>query len=532
MKTKILQLKFNSLKEGIEGLKHKMLFPFLFVLYVVLVTYSNDFHELHPEYAIRVLFVSLFGVTLLYYLLSKIIDRKLAGITALLCSISFFTFQPQVSLLNSLMSNLETLYMNYPEMERFILLINALIIGFTVLYLNKKEKSQLPVIKFLNLFFAILVAINLVNIGYLALEDVYSGNYENDLELEINNSGETPSIYFIVPDKYTNLEVVENQFGYNHTPFVNRLSQEGFSFHKDAYSNYDESATSLASTLNMNYLQTMKEGGKTSHKDVINVLEDNKVQEFLRSQGYTYYHMGGAYTEFNSNADKSYNLYNEYLDGRFYLNRYENNLVRKTPLAFLGRIKSLSYTGAKKFEKVSEISKKEGKKFVFAHIMSPHSPHVLAKEVEEVKHLNPDNHSNKETYNQSMKAVNVKIEDTVNDILENEEDVIIIIQGDEGPTLPSDDNLKNPDVLNRRHGILFTHYTPNISSKKFENQINPVNTFRVIFNSEFGTDLDMIEGKTFHTMEGKEMDYSRRNLSKFVEEQKQLINVKNHHSIF
>ena len=152
--------------------------------------------------------------------------------------------------------------------------------------------------------------------------------------------------------------------------------------------------------------------------------------------------------------------------------------------------------------------------------MSPHSPHVLAKEVEEVKHLNPDNHSNKETYNQSMKAVNVKIEDTVNDILENEEDVIIIIQGDEGPTLPSDDNLKNPDALNRRHGILFAHYTPNISSKKFENQINPVNTFRIIFNNEFGTDLDMIEGKTFHTMEGKEMDYTERNLSKFVEETK------------
>ena len=514
-----LRSKFSSLKDTVEGFKHRILFPFLFVLYIILVTYSTDFHELHPEYAIRVLSVSLFGVMLLYYILNRFIGRKLAGITALLCSLSFFTFQTQRLLLNSFILSLETVYMNVPEMEIFVLLIDGLIIGVVFLYLNKKEEMQLSLVTVLNIFFAILVAINVINLGYLALNDVYSGSYENDLDLEVNDSGDNPSIYFIVPDKYTNLEVVENQFGYNYTPFVNRLSEKGFSFHKDAYSNYDESATSLASTLNMNYLQNMKTGGETSHKDVINVLEDNKVQEFLRNQGYTYHHIGGTYTEFNRNADRSYNLYNEYLDGRFYLNRYENKLVRKTPLRSLEKTNTLSYTSAKKFDKISEISEKEGKKFVFAHIMSPHSPHVLAKEVEEVEHLDRDNHSMKETYNQSVKAVNIKLENTVNDILDNEENVMIIIQGDEGPTLPSD-NLKDPSSLKRRHGILFAHYTPDISSEKFENQINPVNTFRIIFNHEFGTDLDMIDGRTFHTREGEEMEYLERNVSKFLDETK------------
>ncbi len=205
MTIKILQLEFDAFKDSIEGLKHKILFPFLFVLYIILVTYSNDFHELHPEYTIRALFGSLFGVISIYYILSQIIDRKLAGITALLCSISFFTFQPQINLLNDLMRSFEAISMNHSEIGWFVALINSLIIGFTLLYLNKKKETQLNIVKYLNLFFAILVAINLVNLGYLALNDFYSGGYENDLELEVNNSEKTPSIYYIVPDKYTNL---------------------------------------------------------------------------------------------------------------------------------------------------------------------------------------------------------------------------------------------------------------------------------------------------------------------------------------
>jgi hypothetical protein len=142
------------------------------------------------------------------------------------------------------------------------------------------------------------------------------------------------------------------------------------------------------------------------------------------------------------------------------------------------------------FDQLPSVAAVSGPKFVFVHIMMPHPPFLIREDGSIETNSDYYRESlgqpiNDELYRKGylmqVKYVENRLIETVRQIIaESKTEPIIIIQGDHGI---SDDT---------RLSILNAYYLPQESYKNLYSTITPANSFRVIFNSEFGTQYDLL----------------------------------------
>lgn len=449
-------------------------------------------------------------ITLFIYIGTRQLIDEYAGLVTFFICIALFTSYLQFDLLNAAFK-VELLALSYDRAILYVIAILNTSIGFLIIHLIENSRLTLESwTKSVNIAFILLISFNLLQIGFS-----YSDNSSNINQLEIN-SGENPesepNIYYIVTDKYASFNVLENQYNFSNRGIQDSLEEKNFSVVKDFQTNYEESWASLASSLNLRYLQELgiKEG--TSQKQTYPLIYDHEVQSFLQERGYDYYHIGGAYTEFNKNADKSYFYFREYFGDKISLNRFEVEIIEKTIVHSNSNIKSSGYANIKNYETLSNISEKQGKKFVFAHIMSPHKPYRLPKTVEEVEYYKEWEASTRKRYIQEIKANNILLNKTISEVTSNDENAVIVIQGDEGPTWTNSNFSKHQDIK-RTHSGFFAHRSPKIPDSDFEENISPVNVFRKIFNFHFNTNLSIKDNRIYTVQSGKELEFKKENIS-------------------
>lgn len=506
--------RLNTWITGFDNLiTERILFPFLLTSHFVLSLYLNNFYQLYFRHILRPLIIVLLGTFAVYSLARIFLNKNTAGILTLLIAISVFSFKTQIQLINPLFPHHILWYVEHYEKALIgLAVLNTVLIASIILAIKLREIDLEFTVKILNLIGLFLVATVLIGIISGFTGESASPDYNYDIggsEVE-----DPPSIYYIIPDKYTRSDVLEEQYNFNNSKFLNSLEKKGFTVQENTYTNYGASYASLASSLNMDYLRSLGIDENSSEKQVHRLLEDHKVQEYLRGKGYTYYHIGGIYTEFNRNAEKSYFFFNEYFEGKLYINRFEEVLVDKTIFRDPESYKVNKYATSKSFDKLSNISKKNERKFVFTHVMSPHAPYTLPSSVDGVKFYKKNEASQQKRYAQEVKATNKLLNETISNILENDNNAIILIQGDEGPSLKNEDQRYSEEVnIKRKQSILFAHYTPDIEDEEFEGNVNPVNIFRILFNNQFNTSLELLPGRTYHVNGGENMDFYRKNLS-------------------
>jgi hypothetical protein len=139
---------------------------------------------------------------------------------------------------------------------------------------------------------------------------------------------------------------------------------------------------------------------------------------------------------------------------------------------------------------VPEIS---GPKFVFAHILVPHSPYIFTPDGK--FHMNPDEKSG---YRDNVLFVDGQILPVVREIIEKSKmPPVIIIQGDHGPI--------GTKVAPEDRMSILNAYFVNAETKKFlYESITPVNSFRVIFNRYYGFELPLLEDISYHAKNASE----------------------------
>jgi hypothetical protein len=108
-----------------------------------------------------------------------------------------------------------------------------------------------------------------------------------------------PDIYYIVLDRYTNADVLKDQFSYDNTPFTGFLKDNDFYVKDKAYSNYPYTTMSVSSTLNgiyTNQLVALFKNNKTQSKTLYhNLIEQSSVAKAFKKNGYAYYSIGSSY---------------------------------------------------------------------------------------------------------------------------------------------------------------------------------------------------------------------------------------------
>ncbi len=149
---------------------------------------------------------------------------------------------------------------------------------------------------------------------------------------------------------------------------------------------------------------------------------------------------------------------------------------------------------------VQHLGRTPGRKFVFAHILLPHPPYVLAEGGRRVLKEEADSKSEAELFDQQLQYTNQLMKRTVASLLDgpDETDPIIVLSADEGPYLCGDDDCIDgtPETYGIRHGVLRAYYLPELDYTVPEDDTG-VNIFRMILREYFGADLPDLPNRSY-----------------------------------
>jgi|GEM_PF-1154946 hypothetical protein len=400
----------------------------------------------------------------------------------------------------------------------FLFYLCVLEILFFVVKGTKKELSQL--MKFTLVAAVISAAIPLLSIANF--ESGRSGRAVESLSVlpqaDAAYLSDLPDIYYIVPDSYSAPWVIKKYFGYDPEPFVSYLWNKGFCVPEAQTSNYPKTFQSIASTLNMAYLDKLSKYKNSSDQTIVTpMIQSSVVANFLRGIGYDYYQLGSWWDSTS---------YNPYADGNFTgqkdrgagIGEFNNAIISSTvikPLILSLSVIAIGFTNEEKrdrtvyqFNEFPVAAKIKGPKFVFAHIIAPHEPYVFGANCEFIYPKDTYNKSDEENYGNQVNCVNKKLQDAIDSILSNyQEDSrqpIILLQSDEGaPFLrhrvtPVDNWGSASDLLlQQKFPVLSAFYLPGAPCSEIYSGMSSVNSFRVILNSAFGTKMPLLPDKNY-----------------------------------
>ena len=153
-------------------------------------------------------------------------------------------------------------------------------------------------------------------------------------------------------------------------------------------------------------------------------------------------------------------------------------------------------------EQLDQVPHLKGPKFVFVHLVIPHPPFVFGPTGGPRAAAQPGLTRTEQSavfYRDQAIYISSRIMEIVPKLIANSaRPPIIVIQGDHGPTSPSGSH--------ERMQILNAYFLPGVDAQ-IEPTITPVNTFRIIFNTYFGQNLEMLENVSLYSNYKHPFDY-------------------------
>ena len=468
----------------------------------------NNFGEAEPSNILRPLVFSvLISVALLLVVQGLVKDWRKAGLCVAWALALFFSYGHiyQVSKGTYVFGFLISRH-------RFLLSVWAILFTSGTFYILKRKNHFKELTLLVNALTFVLLSFQ---IGQIAIYEIKSGISYRQAQsaapatlLMPDAPDNLPDVYLIILDMYGREDALLAYYNYDNHEFVSQLEAMGFYVAKCGRSNYTNTILSLPAQLNMDYIANLLDDN--DHEKLAYLLKNSVVQKAFENIGYTSiaFDTGAGW----ANLDKS----DIFIDrppeilGRS-LDEFEE-LFLKTTLArpLLDYAVSLDTAGFNFFETGVEMKAQririvldhllllpemEGPKFVYAHILAPHPPHVF----------NPDGSVNllAETIDSQvglpiqLDYLNPQILELVKNIIEHSyTDPIIILEGDHGFG-----NLQRTSILN-------AIYLPGDGQKNLYPSISLVNTFRVIFNTYFGTHLSLLEDLSYKQLNDASLDYA------------------------
>lgn len=329
---------------------------------------------------------------------------------------------------------------------------------------------------------------------------------------------QSPDIYYIILDGYGRADMLQSVHGYDNFPFINELQQRGFVVAHKSQSNYPRTMLSLASSMNMEYLDNLTTdlGDSNLWWPASDFIQHGQVRSFLEQQGYRTVFIASGFD------------LTDIRDGDVYMKPYpimlrnfQSAFISWTNLRVLHELpwpedyflssNSPRYIILYNFETLPEVASIPGPKYVFSHVMAPHPPYIFGSQGQPVDQDYPSPEFGSPGYSQffsqyrqgyldQLTYINEKTIEMIDGILANSETPpVIILQGDHGPDIFM--NYDDPAIacLYERYSILNAYYLPGVDSDSVPPDISPVNSFRMIFNFYFGTNLQVLQNLQYYS---------------------------------
>ena len=496
-------------------MKNYVFYPILFALNPILLVFSANVSDL----PLAILFPGIVIVPLvcgvLFALLTRITnDIHRSGYVIFLLEIWFFHYGTVHLMSLAFLSRMVQINVHW-------LLIPVWSLTFLFLGSNlvwKKVTSPQTITYFLNALAIILV---LFSTGRIILDVIprythrpISGPVAQSLG-QISQPQTTPDIYLIILDGYARQDVLANYYNFDNQPFIQELEMRGFQIPVDSKSNYMQTALSLASSLNMDYLNDIS-SNSPDRGQLIGRISHSQVRAILDGYGYQTISISSGYqpTEI-TDADSYYALEDEQRSYDFEALLAVNSLAKPffesgwitLPIGkFSAQQERILFT----FQTISTLPISTSPRFVFAHLLTPHPPFIF----DQNGPITPDNFyiladgerlgSNPEAYQlgytQQILFTNRMLLAAIDEILKNSpEPPIIIIQADHGSGMLLHTAQSEATCHFERFGIFSAFYLPGQPEQAIPADITPVNIFRLIFNLYFDADFQMLPDKQYYS---------------------------------
>jgi hypothetical protein len=317
-------------------------------------------------------------------------------------------------------------------------------------------------------------------------------------------------------DGYGRTDMLDSIYQFDNSEFTSYLQSNGFIIPTQNHSNYPKTAVSMATTLNMDYIENLAPGLNKSHYWwlMTPLIDNSRVSKILERIGYQTFTIATDW-DITNNPSNSLNP-----PSSIVINNFEWEVLSTVPIGFVTPFLErfafvpsnnshiqLVRSGFKALEEAPSIN---GPKFLVAHILVPHPPFLFDSTGNIVEPDYPftfndgsDNTLSDQEYRlkyiEQLKYTNKQLELVINSILQNSKTKpIIILQADHGPRMFDDMGSLDDICLQEKFSSFAAYYLPGINPDIIPQDISNVNIFRIVLDSYFGASLPQLENRAYY----------------------------------
>lgn len=521
--------KADKFKAVLSRILHVPIFPFLIVVWLILARYNRNVDQLAIHYALQSLLVSL-GIV---GVITAILAWRKKGLKSHLVfgwfTFVFFIYGDLYAMFTAVAS--QSKFLGFTSQHGFTLGFLALCSFLIINRLYQKKTKPEHLIYWVNIILLILVLFNFIAPIKRMLQPKTETNINEELARQPVDTKNTEGrdVYYLLFDRYGSNETFKSLYNFDNSEQLEYLRSKGFFVNEDAHANYQFTTQSVASTFNLRYFDkeaTKYKDTDTSVQPYYDLISRNSVGKFVKKFGYKYFHIGSWWEPTKRSAEATANysrasririfglrinpneftqlvLQNTLFEPLFAYKLKIGNVTLFDNDIDIGNIHHDSFIY--QVETVKGLSQKPGNKFVFAHFLMPHAPFVFDAQGNRVAGIKSE--VDKKAYIEQLKYTNTKMRELIEHLQSRPgKQPIIIVQADEGPypkdfyeagVVKFDWNKASTNDYQEKFGVMSAYYLPGTPKQQPYPGISGVNTFRIIFNNYFGSNLELLPDKSY-----------------------------------
>lgn len=309
----------------------------------------------------------------------------------------------------------------------------------------------------------------------------------------------SPNIYWIVLDGYPRQDVLQKDFAFDNSGFVNSLTSLGFNVLGSSFSNFPATIYSISSTLSMDYAaRTVGEGIELLPiEDMYPIVRGkSRTVSRLKAAGYSYVHFENGY-DYLTHCDAEEP---RCVRGNVGLDELDTAILSNTPFIDLivdwGKLKDklhstpFAWGGVEDLTvKLDMIRKTPSPFFLYAHVLAPHPPIRFRSDCS-FRPADPDlqgwNATARPAFIEQIACVNSQTLTLLHRIIQSDPGALVILQSDHGTAFNGQFERPPTDWLDRdlleRFGVLNALRLPEKCRAGAVSDLTLVDTFPLVLS--------------------------------------------------
>jgi len=510
-------------------IKSKKIHPFLVGIFPILIIYSQNIGRVEiTELFLPVIIIV--GLTIgLYYFLKLILkNENKSAIIVTLILIMLFSYGHIYYLLSDVMIDEFDIGQN-----RYLIPAFGLVLGISIFFIIRARRVFDNATSILNVISIVFIIVAISNVALVGAEitscDKCSNqeffyeardfsDYFESHEFSISENQELPDVYYLILDEYARNDALIDYHNFSNHELTEFLEKKGFHIAKNSFANYPMSVQSIPAIMNMDYINFLADeiGTEVRNYKPLNgknygLYPNNMVIKNFKEMDYKIitFNTFALHLHENPLADKTFCHRDKFLLD----NRLADVLARTSIFGYYierwaeGELRQATLCAFENFGNAGNVF--DEPVFVWAHVMLPHPPWIFGPNGEEItpgKPLlitdNPEFRDSgwepKRQYIQQVQFANKKTIEVVENILENNRNAIIIIQGDHGTAWET--NWMEPskeDAWQRLRNFDAIYFPDKDKRDLLLDDRTLVNTFRTVFNAYYESNYELLENKMY-----------------------------------